>query len=1144
MQTYQLKLTACLWRLENGAIRAECPSFPELSCMADSVRHVLMRLERGLHKLSRKLPRLDLVRRQSAGPVVSKQMALTFEPNIRSPAWQTPVQTQFSTVQWQQGPDSWVLWVPILGIHVLGRTEREVEELGEGHVRAAVARESTAWADGQSGLSLPRLAELQRASRVRLVAMTIRVPMPTPKLATQIAEQERGPAKSVLKEATDSLLADPIEPLLGNETAVEHLASFLTGRRPRSVLLVGPSGVGKTATLMELIRRRGEFRLDQADFRATSGARLVAGMSSFGMWQERCQELCREAEKEGVILHLGSLIELMEVGRSEQNSTGIASFLRPYLVRGAVLAVAECTPEQLSTIERQNPQLVQAFDIVRVTEPDAATSRRILAEFASRYPQPMIRDANGAEVPVVLIGESGLGAVERLHRRYATYSAFPGRPLRFLKNLLRDKFDSVQLRASLPASSTESGSVPLNLSVGLLTEADVVAAFARETGLPPFLLDDRIRFDVTHARQRLSRRVVGQETAVDSVIHLISTIKAGLARPGRPLASLMFIGPTGVGKTELGRALAEYLFGDEGRLTRFDMSEYGDPISAQRLIGGAFGDEGVLTAKIREQPFSLVLLDEFEKADPMVFDLMLQVFGEGRLTDGSGRLADFSNSVIVMTSNLGAESYQQGAAGFVQTRDDRGAHFTEAVRKFFRPEFYNRFDAIIPFQPLEPDVLRLIAELQVSALRSRDGLIFREQSWEMEPLAIDELVKRGFDPRYGARPLKRSIERELLAPLAEQINAVPPERTVAVTVSPDHGRLSVQVGIGALSLSRMTEASTSPAARNPAIADLTLLRRRTHRLIEGPVVQALRNEMFRLKSEHDREHRRMLSRTAVGKPWSRDPNSKSRQSRLSVLRTLADELTELGTNIDLLENEAFLGVLIRNQLPTIDATQLARLRDEWWRLAVEVYLQQFPASDRMTLAVFSEYPATLRDLVEAYGEAATALGREQLELWEYATSQQGADSRRVESSNPQAEPIWTRPIVRPSVYLNQIPEAVIGLAWNIAGRGLYPRFRGEAGLHLVKDQQDMPCLVIVEAVSTHHFQLPAGIGRRGTIERRGKKDLRREYSIASGQVIDPLLNQRGPWTRETHGTRLTQLIQARFEMEVLQAVIGSDKDLR
>lgn len=1162
---------------------AECPAFPELSCSGDSVRPVLARLDRGIRKLAERLPRRDLIHRQSIGPVTLSSLTVSFTATVRSPAWVSPVDATFSIVEWPHQSEGWVIWIPILTIFVLGRTQAEAQQLATAEIRAAVARDSAMWSQRLEGVSLPRLAEIQRARRIKLFPMKILVRIRTPKLAVQIEEQDRQPRESAIKDATDSLITESIPPAIGNEVTVSQVASILTARRPRSVLMVGPSGVGKTAAFRELVRRRAEFGLEPTDFRATSGARLVAGMSGFGMWQERCQALCRECEKSSLILHLGSLAELIEVGRCEGNSMGIATFLRPYLVRGVMLAVAECTPEQLALIERQHPQVVQAFDIVRLSEPDSTVSRAILAHCAQEFPRPFVpRQAVDAyphdpaqrstgEVEVELIDDAGLAAIERLHRRYATYSAFPGRPLRFLKNLLRDRLDTIQLRASLGHGDTRSAlgeAAKFDQAVrgdasgqpqghpaivakgwGPLTQGDIIAAFSRETGLPPFLLDDSIAFDPKLAEQHLLRRVVGQQVAVDHVTNLLATIKAGLTRPGRPLASLLFIGPTGVGKTELARTLAEYLFGDEDRLTRLDMSEYGDPVSAQRLIGGTIGDEGVLTARIREQPFSVVLLDEFEKADGMVFDLMLQVLGEGRLTDGSGRLADFTNAVIVMTSNLGAESYQQGAAGFARPREDISDHFIKAVRNFFRPELFNRFDAIIPFQALTLDVLRSIAQMQVGRIRSRDGLLFRERSWELDPPVIDELVKVGYDPRYGARPLRRAIERELLAPLAEQINNIAPERTVTVTMTATQQGLAVRVSQFQDQSGRAVDWSQSDEGVASSVSRIADIRRRTRQMLDGPQVQAIRNEFYRLNSDLERERRRMLKRTAMGKPWKPEPDYNRRLARAALLQALTDQLQILGTSIDSLEDKALIGLLTENRGQSIESRELAALDAEWWRLASEIYLQQFPTPDKLTLAIFSESASSLMDLVMAYREIATQSGVESFELYEYSASAVTAESKPIKFENANVVMMYQRQIRNWPAYLNEVDDSVIGMAWQMAGRGIYARLHKEAGLHsFTTGNQETQCLVRCEPVGALDFAPHPFVARQGAIAKIGKSQRRRDYDQTQSVIYDYILESRWPWRSGLFEKPLAELIRMVYETDVKKAVLGDevtrvDKDL-
>ncbi len=408
----------------------------------------------------------------------------------------------------------------------------------------------------------------------------------------------------------------------------------------------------------------------------------------------------------------------------------MASAMLRYVSRGRVRLFGELISARYDELSHRQVGFFSHLERVHVAPLDRAQTADLLTARAS--------------------GALGAGAAEQaveLTERYETARSLPGKAVTLLEEVLARK---VEDRA--------------------VTRDDVLAAYSARTGVPELLLRDERSLLVEDVERRFRARIIGQERAIRRVAETLATVKAGLSARGRPLAQFLFVGPTGVGKTELAKALAELLFGSASRLSRFDMSEYADAWAAERLIRGTDRDDGVLTRKLREQPFSVLLLDEIEKADPAVFDLLLQVLGEGRLSDARGRLAHFENAIIIMTSNLGAQ-HQRPKLGFGDEERDDEAHYTARAREHFRPEFLNRLDKIVCFASLSREQIGSVAKVALARISAREGFEERAVRLAVSERALEHLASEGYSASYGARGLRRHLEQHLIAPVAALLSA-------------------------------------------------------------------------------------------------------------------------------------------------------------------------------------------------------------------------------------------------------------------------------------------------------------------------------------------------------------------------------------
>jgi ATP-dependent Clp protease ATP-binding subunit ClpA len=1074
MFSIDLQVTAVLQSFDDGKILFEPLLFPEMCCLGDRAPALRRIVKNLVIRTAMEDPPFELHRRRLPAGAQAASVTLTLEPAARSLAWQEPVTLRFPIVRWRHPapealqaatPEAELAFVPALGIEVIAPRGDALEKALEEEIRTSLMR--------LKAVSLQPLVWFQRVRDIQLSEFHCAIELKTPKELAREELDAREHGKPVLVEVGVDLAKEPLRPGYELENIISRMVDTLGGAQPRCVLLVGPSGVGKTAAVHELVRERAHWNLAATPFWATTGARLVSGMSGFGMWQERCTKLIREASQQRAILHLGNLLELMDVGKSEHQTQGIASFLRPYLSRGELLGIAECTPEQLPLIERQEPQLLATFVQIPIAEPSPDQSRRILTSFA--------KEGGTDHSPMTT---AAIDQVDRLHRRYATYSAFPGRPLRFVRNLLADRAPNREL-----------------------TAADVTREFSRESGLPLSLLEETERLDLERTRDWFAKRVIGQSEPVDLMVDMLATIKAVLTRPRKPVASLLFIGPTGVGKTEMAKSLAEFLFGSSTRLTRFDMSEYADPNAVDRLIGGTARGEGQLTARIREQPFSVLLLDEVEKAHPLLFDLLLQVLGEGRLTDKAGRLADFCNSVVIMTSNLGAETAQRGGFGLGQSSDAiRQARqlFLQAVQEFFRPELFNRIDHVVPFAPLDESTILKIAHRQLDLVRQRDGVRYRDLTLNIDPEVAAWLARHGMDSRYGARPLKRTIDRELLAPLGNQLNCYLAQTPLKVRVAVRENRLDIQAKAD------VRETAVSDAqADTESVKELQALRRDLQKLFRCSAALEMDNEIHRLQLLE----KRLFKRGRFG------PEDVRRMSQLASWRELRTNFDALFTNTCALEDQTLLGLLRQegfNRGAVNEGLKSAHLR--WEANLLKLYLQRFEKPDDAIVAVFGEQRRFLQSLAEAYYRVVlTTQGK--ADLWQFLPG--------PASQKDEAAPLTCRLVLDPAriwsdaasvatrVYdpltrtlraeelVEKPMEGVVGLGLVIHAPGALPRFTGEGGLHVFRTQQGNGCcLVDTSERGWQEYTPPSGMDRRGNI---GQQERRRTYDFVHETLEDPRL---------------------------------------
>jgi ATP-dependent Clp protease ATP-binding subunit ClpC len=596
------------------------------------------------------------------------------------------------------------------------------------------------------------------------------------------------------RDVTAEARAGKLDPVVGRADEISQTVEILSRRRKNNPVLIGDPGVGKTAIVEGLAQRivNDDVPSTLANRRvvALDVGSLVAGSKYRGEFEERLTKILDEVREHSdeLVVFIDELHTIVGAGSTGEGSMDAGNLLKPALARGDLHAIGATTIDEYRRYIEKDAALERRFQPVMIAEPSVDDTIEILRGLADRYEEhhqvhytdeSLVAAAELSDRYITdrFLPDKAIDLIDQAGARVRLRTKTPDADAKLLEEQLarlnREKDAAVaaedyekanELKNEIAMQIENAKDLVGGIEAGAEPEVrvvDIAEVVSRQTGIPVTELTTEERDRLLALEDDLHKRVIGQEDAVTAVAEAVRRSRAGLADPNRPIGSFLFLGPTGVGKTELAKALAEAVFGDEGRMVRFDMSEFQEKHTVSRLVGAPPGyvgyeEAGQLTDKVRRQPYSVILFDEIEKAHPDVFNVLLQLLDDGRVTDAQGRTVDFKNTIVILTSNIGSDLILDAPDGDVEKITPE---LMELLRTRFRPEFLNRIDETIVFHRLAKEQLRQIVELILNGTRRL--LHAQDVELDVTTAAEDWLAEEGFDPKFGARPLRRTVQRQL-----------------------------------------------------------------------------------------------------------------------------------------------------------------------------------------------------------------------------------------------------------------------------------------------------------------------------------------------------------------------------------------------